>query len=137
MFLSCFRNFNSHPKIYLLFFSSSEMVDRVMLASTSKPSIERISGRIASSTHEVVELKSYIIQLIKINCQFFVLTLDDQNAHLNRFINISDSLKQLGIFQDVIRLYFFLPLYHYMLKHGLMNLNSIQFILGKNLILSS
>ncbi|GJR76035.1 reverse transcriptase domain-containing protein [Tanacetum coccineum] len=52
-------------------------------------------------------LKNHMIQQVQNSCQFYGLQGDDANKHLNKFLTIIKSMKQNGVTDDALRLYFF------------------------------
>ncbi|XP_073120176.1 uncharacterized protein [Henckelia pumila] len=53
------------------------------------------------------EIKSAIIQMVQNTVQFCGMTIDDPYAHLTNFLEICDTFKMQGVFDDSIRLNFF------------------------------
>ncbi|GJZ34589.1 hypothetical protein Tco_0580406 [Tanacetum coccineum] len=52
-------------------------------------------------------LKNHMIQQVQNSCQFHGLLGDDANKHLNKFLTITQSMKQNGVTDDALRLYRF------------------------------
>nr|GEY42940.1 reverse transcriptase domain-containing protein [Tanacetum cinerariifolium] len=52
-------------------------------------------------------LKNCMIQQVQKSCQFHGLPGDDANKHLDKFLSITQSMKQNGIIDDTLRLYLF------------------------------
>ncbi|GJT34122.1 hypothetical protein Tco_0924541, partial [Tanacetum coccineum] len=53
------------------------------------------------------ELKNNMIQQVHNNCQFHGLPGDDANKDLDKFLTITQSMKQNGVTDDALRLYLF------------------------------
>ncbi|GJY62564.1 hypothetical protein Tco_0463221 [Tanacetum coccineum] len=53
------------------------------------------------------ELKNHMIQKVQNSCQFHGLSGDDANKHLDKFLTITQSMKQNGVTKDTLRLYLF------------------------------
>nr|GEY89567.1 reverse transcriptase domain-containing protein [Tanacetum cinerariifolium] len=52
-------------------------------------------------------LKHHMIQQVQNSCQFHGLSGDDENKHLDKFLHITQSMKQNGVTDDALRLYLF------------------------------
>ncbi|GKC03896.1 hypothetical protein Tco_0995506 [Tanacetum coccineum] len=52
-------------------------------------------------------LKNHMIQQVQNNCQFHGLPGDDANKHLDKFLIITQSMKQNEVTDDALRLYLF------------------------------
>nr|GFA27637.1 reverse transcriptase domain-containing protein [Tanacetum cinerariifolium] len=52
-------------------------------------------------------LKHHMIQHVQNSCQFHRLLGDDANKHLDKFLHITQSMKQNGVTDDALRLYLF------------------------------
>ncbi|GJT86150.1 reverse transcriptase domain-containing protein [Tanacetum coccineum] len=52
-------------------------------------------------------LKNHMIHQVQNSCQFHGLPGDDANKHLDKFLTITQSMKQNGVTDDAIRLYIF------------------------------
>nr|GEV53611.1 reverse transcriptase domain-containing protein [Tanacetum cinerariifolium] len=52
-------------------------------------------------------LKHHMIQQVQNSCQFYGLPGDDANKHLDKFLHITQSMKQNGVTDDALRLYLF------------------------------
>ncbi|GKA33009.1 hypothetical protein Tco_0719376 [Tanacetum coccineum] len=52
-------------------------------------------------------LKNHMIQQVQNICQFHGLLGDDANKHLDKFLTITQSMKQNGVTDDALRLYLF------------------------------
>ncbi|GKF11605.1 reverse transcriptase domain-containing protein [Tanacetum coccineum] len=52
-------------------------------------------------------LKNHMIQQVQNSCQFHELPGDDANKHLDKFLTITQSMKQNGVTDDALRLYLF------------------------------
>nr|GEX45448.1 reverse transcriptase domain-containing protein [Tanacetum cinerariifolium] len=53
------------------------------------------------------ELKNDMIQQVQNSCQFHGLPGDDANKHLDKFLNVTQSIKVNGVTGDALRLYLF------------------------------
>ncbi|GJY61826.1 reverse transcriptase domain-containing protein [Tanacetum coccineum] len=53
-------------------------------------------------------LKNHMVQLLQQNCQFNRFKDEDANEHLDKYLSITQFIKQNGISQDIINLNFFL-----------------------------
>nr|GEW23456.1 reverse transcriptase domain-containing protein [Tanacetum cinerariifolium] len=58
-------------------------------------------------------LRHHMIQQVQNTCQFHRLPSDDTNRHINKFLEITQHMKQNGVFDDALRL----SLFPYSLKH--------------------
>ena len=76
-------------------------------------------------------LKSYMVRLIRHNCQFHGFRDEDANEHLNKYLSVTQSIKQNGVSLDSIRLNLFPFSLSLMLKIGFTLLKPTQFIHGK------
>nr|GEX53957.1 hypothetical protein [Tanacetum cinerariifolium] len=52
-------------------------------------------------------LQNDMIQQVQNSCQFHGLSGDDANKHLDKIFHVTQSIKVNGVFDDVLRLYFF------------------------------
>ncbi|GKA05717.1 hypothetical protein Tco_0684837 [Tanacetum coccineum] len=52
-------------------------------------------------------LKNHMNQQVQNSCQFHGLPGDDANKHLDKFLHITQSMKQNGVTDDALRLYLF------------------------------
>nr|GFA30151.1 hypothetical protein [Tanacetum cinerariifolium] len=52
-------------------------------------------------------LKNHMVRLLRQNCQFHIFRDEDENGHLNKYLSITQSMKQNGISQDIISLNIF------------------------------
>nr|GEV14809.1 reverse transcriptase domain-containing protein [Tanacetum cinerariifolium] len=52
-------------------------------------------------------LKNHMIQQVQNSCQFYGLPGDDAKKHLDKFLTITQSMKQNGVTDDALRLYLF------------------------------
>ncbi|GJW88926.1 reverse transcriptase domain-containing protein [Tanacetum coccineum] len=52
-------------------------------------------------------LKNHMIQQVQNSCQFHGLPSDDANKHLDKFLTITQSMKQNKVTDDALRLYLF------------------------------
>ncbi|GJV21169.1 reverse transcriptase domain-containing protein [Tanacetum coccineum] len=52
-------------------------------------------------------LKNHMIQQVQTSCLFHGILGDDANKHLDKFLTITQSIKQNGVTDDALRLYLF------------------------------
>ncbi|GJZ07777.1 hypothetical protein Tco_0542060 [Tanacetum coccineum] len=52
-------------------------------------------------------LENHMIQRVQNSCQFHGLPGDDTNKHLDKFLHVTQSMKQNGVTDDALRLYLF------------------------------
>ncbi|GKD99827.1 hypothetical protein Tco_1387811 [Tanacetum coccineum] len=90
-------------------FSPFHSHDLRTMEELHKPSLIGRGGPIAlvivSGTDFV--LKNHMVQLLRHNCQFHGFKDDDANEHLNKYLLISQFIKQNGVSQDIINLNLF------------------------------
>ena len=74
-----------------------------------RPTLDGRGGPITptSVSRTNFRLKNHMVRLIRQNCQFHGFRDEDANEHLNKFISITQSMKQKGVSQDSIRLNLF------------------------------
>nr|GEY91827.1 reverse transcriptase domain-containing protein [Tanacetum cinerariifolium] len=53
------------------------------------------------------KLKNHMIQQVRNSCQFHGLLGDDANKHLDKFLTVTQSMKQNGFINDALRLFLF------------------------------
>ncbi|GJW23132.1 hypothetical protein Tco_0033754 [Tanacetum coccineum] len=80
-----------------------------------QPSIDRRGGPIASIPIQATDfrLRHHMIQQVQNSCQFHGLPGDDANRHIDKFLEITQRMKQNGVSDDAIRL----SLFPYSLTH--------------------
>ncbi|XP_073138487.1 uncharacterized protein [Henckelia pumila] len=73
------------------------------------PTIEDVRPSIVrpTVTSNHYEIKPAIIQMIQNTVQFGGSSIDDPNAHIENFLEICDTFKQQGVFDDAVRLRLF------------------------------
>lgn len=74
-----------------------------------QPTMHGRGGPIAPLTIGATDfgLKHHMIQQIQNTCQFHGLPGDDANRHLDKFLTVTQSMKQNGVTEDGLRLYLF------------------------------
>ncbi|GKC83442.1 reverse transcriptase domain-containing protein [Tanacetum coccineum] len=74
-----------------------------------QPTMNGRGGPIASMNIQATdfELKNHMIQQVQNSCQFHGLPGDDENKHLDKFLTITQSIKQNWVTDDAIHLYLF------------------------------
>nr|GEV43072.1 reverse transcriptase domain-containing protein [Tanacetum cinerariifolium] len=75
-----------------------------------QPSINGRGGPIASILIQATDfaLLHHMIQQVQNTCQFHGLPGDDVNRHIDKFLEITQHMKQNGVFDDTLRLSLFL-----------------------------
>nr|GEU85347.1 reverse transcriptase domain-containing protein [Tanacetum cinerariifolium] len=74
-----------------------------------QPTLNGQGGPIASIAIQVMNfgLNNDMIQQIQNSCQFYGLSGDDANKHLDKFLHVTQSIKVNGVTDDALRLYLF------------------------------
>ncbi|GJV87621.1 reverse transcriptase domain-containing protein [Tanacetum coccineum] len=74
-----------------------------------QPTMNGQGGPIAPVNIQATDfgLKNHMIQQVQDSCQFHGLPGDDANKHLDKFLTITQSMKQNGVTDDALRLYLF------------------------------
>ncbi|GJZ30895.1 reverse transcriptase domain-containing protein, partial [Tanacetum coccineum] len=74
-----------------------------------QPTMNGRGGPIAPVNIQAINfgLKNHMIQQVQNSCQFHGLPGDDANKHLDKFLTITQSMKQNGVTDDALRLYLF------------------------------
>ena len=74
-----------------------------------QPTMHGRGGPIAPVNIQAADfgLKHHMIQQVQNSCQFHGLPGDDANKHLDKFITVTQSMKQNGVSDDALRLYLF------------------------------
>ncbi|GJZ09955.1 reverse transcriptase domain-containing protein [Tanacetum coccineum] len=74
-----------------------------------QPTMNDRGGPIAPVNIQATDfrLKNHMIQLVQNSCQFHGLPGDDANKHLNKFLTVTQSMKQNGVPDDALRLFLF------------------------------
>ncbi|GKA69949.1 hypothetical protein Tco_0776013 [Tanacetum coccineum] len=75
----------------------------------SQPTMNGRGGSIAPINIQASDfgLKNHMIQQVQNSCHFHGLPGDDANTHLDKFLTITQSMKQNGVTDDALRLYLF------------------------------
>nr|GEX29456.1 hypothetical protein [Tanacetum cinerariifolium] len=86
-----------------------------MMEELCQPSINRRGGPIAPIPIQATNfgLRHHMIQQVQNTCQFYGLLGDDANRHIDKFLEITQHIKQNGVFDDALRL----SLFPYSLTH--------------------
>nr|GEW13336.1 reverse transcriptase domain-containing protein [Tanacetum cinerariifolium] len=81
-----------------------------MMKDLCQPSINGRSGPIALIPIQATDfgLRHHMIQQVQNTCQFHGLSGDDANRHIDKFLEITQHMKQTGVSDDTLRLSFFL-----------------------------
>nr|GEV67968.1 reverse transcriptase domain-containing protein [Tanacetum cinerariifolium] len=74
-----------------------------------QPTLNGRGGLIAPIAIQATDfgLKNDMIQQVQNYCQFYGLSGDDANKHLDKFLHITQSIKVNGVIDDALRLYLF------------------------------
>ncbi|GJT83880.1 reverse transcriptase domain-containing protein [Tanacetum coccineum] len=74
-----------------------------------KPSLIGRRGSVSSTTVLVTGfvLKNHMVQLLRQNCQFQGFKDEDANEHLDKYLSITQFIKQNGVSQDIVNLNLF------------------------------
>ncbi|GJS99978.1 reverse transcriptase domain-containing protein [Tanacetum coccineum] len=74
-----------------------------------QPTMNGRGGPIAPVNIQATDfgLKNHMIQQVQNSCQFYGLPSDDANKHLDKFLTITQNMKQNGVINDALRLYLF------------------------------
>nr|GEV85569.1 reverse transcriptase domain-containing protein [Tanacetum cinerariifolium] len=74
-----------------------------------QPSLNGRGGPIASIAIQTTNfgLKNDMIQQVQNSCQFHGLPSDDANKHLDKFLHVTQSIKENGVTDDALHLYLF------------------------------
>nr|GEW16893.1 putative ribonuclease H-like domain-containing protein [Tanacetum cinerariifolium] len=80
-----------------------------------QPSINGRGGPIASIPIQAMDfgLRHHMIQQVRNTCQFLGLLGDDENRHIDKFLDVTPHIKQNGVSNDALRL----SLFPYSLTH--------------------
>ncbi|GKD47242.1 hypothetical protein Tco_1271887 [Tanacetum coccineum] len=83
--------------------------DLQTLEELCQPTVNGQGGPIAPVNIQATDfgLKNHMIQQVQNSCQFHRLPGDDVNKHLDKFLTITQSMKQNGVTDDALRLYLF------------------------------
>ncbi|GKB96592.1 reverse transcriptase domain-containing protein, partial [Tanacetum coccineum] len=71
-----------------------------------QPTMLGRGGPIAPMTMQAmdIELKNHMIQQVQQSCQYYGLPRDDANKHIDKFLTVTQNMKQNGVPHDVLRL---------------------------------
>ena len=83
--------------------------DSLTMEELCQPTMHGRGGPIAPLTIGATNfgLKHHMIQQVQNSCQFHGLTGDDANKHLDKFLTVTQSVKQNGVTEGCLRLYLF------------------------------
>ncbi|GJY36803.1 reverse transcriptase domain-containing protein [Tanacetum coccineum] len=92
-----------------MFFSSSHSHDPRTMEDFYRPSLIGRGGPIAPTTAPGTDfvLKNHMVRLLRQNCQFHGFRDEDANEHLNKYLSITQFMKQNEVSQDSISLNLF------------------------------
>ncbi|GJU74489.1 reverse transcriptase domain-containing protein [Tanacetum coccineum] len=92
-----------------MFFSSSHSHDPRTMEDFYRPSLIGRGGPITPTTVPGTDfvLKNYMVRLLRQNCQFHGFRDEDANEHLDKYLSITQFMKQNGVSQDIINLNLF------------------------------
>ncbi|GKD31018.1 reverse transcriptase domain-containing protein [Tanacetum coccineum] len=92
-----------------MFDSSFHFHDPRTMEDFYRPSLIGRGGPIAPTTVSGTEfvLNNHMVQLLRKNCQFHGIEGEDANEHLDKYLSITQFIKQNGISQDIINLNLF------------------------------
>ncbi|GJX57087.1 reverse transcriptase domain-containing protein [Tanacetum coccineum] len=90
-------------------FSPFHSHDLRTMKELHKPSLISGGGLIAPTTVPETDfvLKNHMVQLLRQNCQFHGFKDEDANEHLDKYLSITQFIKQNGVSQDIINLNLF------------------------------
>ncbi|GJS22679.1 reverse transcriptase domain-containing protein [Tanacetum coccineum] len=83
--------------------------DLCTMEELCQPTMNGLGGPIAPVNIQATnfELKNHMIQQVQNSCQFHGLPVDDANKHLDKFLTITQCMKQNGVTDEALRLYLF------------------------------
>ncbi|GJR84080.1 reverse transcriptase domain-containing protein [Tanacetum coccineum] len=89
-----------------------------------QPTMVGRGGPIAPMTMQATDfgLKNRMIQQVQQSCQYYGLPRDDANKHIDKFLTVTQNMKQNGVSHDVLRL----CLFPYSLTHHVIAWNDIS-----------
>ncbi|GKA80305.1 reverse transcriptase domain-containing protein [Tanacetum coccineum] len=92
-----------------MFFSSSHSHDPRTMKDFYRPSLIGRGGPMAPTTAPGTDfvLKNHMVRLLRQNCQFHGFRDEDANEHLNKYLSITQFMKQNKVSQDNISLNLF------------------------------
>lgn len=104
---------NQHPPVGVV--QNAPAPDLQTMEELRQPTMHGRGGPIALLNIEATDfgLKHLMIQQVQNSCQFHGLPGDDANKHLDKFLTITQSMKQHGVSDDALRL----SLFPYSLTH--------------------
>ncbi|GJW28314.1 hypothetical protein Tco_0045189 [Tanacetum coccineum] len=90
-------------------------LDLRLMEELFQPSINGRGGPIAPIPIQATDfgLRHHMIQQVQNSCQFHKLPGDDANRHIDKFLEVTQHMKQNGVFDDALRL----SLFSYSLTH--------------------
>nr|GEV54640.1 hypothetical protein [Tanacetum cinerariifolium] len=102
---------------------SGPALDLRLMEELCQPSINGRGGPIASIPIQATDfgLHHHMIQQVQNTCQFHGLLGDDANRHIDTFLEVTQHMKQNGVFDDALRL----SLFSYSLTHQATTWNEI------------
>jgi hypothetical protein len=104
---------NQHPPVGVV--QNALAPDLRTMEELCQPTMHGRGGLIAPLNIEASDfgLKHHMIQQVQNSCQFHGLPGDDANKHLEKFLTVTQSMKQHGVSGDALRL----SLFPYSLTH--------------------
>nr|GEU82051.1 reverse transcriptase domain-containing protein [Tanacetum cinerariifolium] len=86
------------------------VLDLRTMEELCQPTLNGRGGSIAPIKIQATNfgLKNDMIQQVQNSCQFHGLPGDDANKYLDKFLNVTQSIKVIGVTDDALRLYLFL-----------------------------
>jgi hypothetical protein len=104
---------NQHPPVGDI--ENAPAPDLRTMEELCQPTMHGRGGPIAPLNIEATDfgLKHHMIQQVQNSCQFHGLPGDDVNKHLDKFLTVTQSMKQHGVSDDALRL----SLFPYSLTH--------------------
>ncbi|GKE97414.1 hypothetical protein Tco_0020765, partial [Tanacetum coccineum] len=99
------QNHNGQPGLNL----QMPALDLRTMEELCQPTMNGRGGPIAPVNIRATDfgLKNHMIQQVQNSCQFHGLPGNDANKHLDKFLTITQSMKQNGVTDDALRLYLF------------------------------
>ncbi|GKD66194.1 hypothetical protein Tco_1308302 [Tanacetum coccineum] len=87
-----------------MFFSSSHSHDPRTMEDFYRPSLIGRGGPIVPTTVPGTDfaLKNHMVQLLRQNYQFHAFKDEDANEHLDKYLSITQFIKQNGVSQDIM-----------------------------------
>nr|GEZ05104.1 reverse transcriptase domain-containing protein [Tanacetum cinerariifolium] len=90
-------------------FPQNPTPDLRMMEELCQPTMNGRGGPIAPVNIQATNfgLKNYMIQQVQQSCQYHGLPGDDANKHIDKFLTVTQSMKQNGVPHDILRLCIF------------------------------